>query len=162
MIPRLVAWPALILIFAATAPFVAAQRPRADGRPVLEGGVVPIGSLGHPLGSLLKIEGVEIHEGLAHGTSTLNVDTVNGKKLPRRVEIWIDGIGSLPEGKRCVIEGYENVRMIGNPPAVVEMARREGREIQLMQAGWQSKMFFTPLAIISPKELTIHRSKGGD
>ena len=154
MRPRPVTWPALILAVVATAPFVSAQRPRANGLPVIEGGVVPIGSLGHPLGSLLKIEGVEIHEGLSHGACTLNVDTVNGKKLPRRVEIWVE-IGPLPEGKRCVIEGYENFKMIGDPPAVVDIARRNGRKIQLMQAGWQSKMFFTPLVVISPKELAI-------
>jgi hypothetical protein len=155
-------WPAVFMIVVAMAPFVDAQRQRGGARPVLENGGVPIGSLGEPLGSWAKIEGVEVHDALAHGACTLRVDTVNGKKLQRPVEIWIEGIGSLPEGKHCVIEGYENTRMIGDPPAVEEFARRTGKEFHPMQAGWQTQMFFVPLQIVSPKELkmTKRNTKG--
>src|SRR5438132_984438 len=71
----------------------------ASKPPALRTGVVPLGSLGHALGDYLTIEGVRLDAGKA-GASTLRVDTVNGRKLPERIDIWIENL-KLPKEKRC-------------------------------------------------------------
>jgi hypothetical protein len=107
----------------ATVPLVlAAQEARTRfPRIELRSGIVPTGSLGQPLGRYLTIEGLRVEEGRV-GVGTLLVDTVNDQKLREPVIISIENV-DLPEAKRCVLKGYENCRMIGLPPAVVEAAR---------------------------------------
>lgn len=144
----------------ATAPHTlpAQQRSLRPPRVELQNGIIPVGSLGEPLGRYLKVEGIREEEGKV-GVSTLRVDTVNGRKLREPVDIWVENL-DLPEGERCVLKGYENCRMIGDPPAVMEAARESGRKFGLRQAGWQMQMFFTSTSVVSPNGLRIGEADG--
>jgi hypothetical protein len=97
-------------------------------------------------------------EGFKAGVRTLRVDTVNGRKLREPVPTWVDNV-ALPEAGRCVLKGYEDCRMIGQPPAVEEAARESGKVIGQPQAGWQMQMFFVATSVVSPDGLG---TKGGD
>lgn len=155
---RRYSWWLIVLSGLATASFGAKSKdgPSKDNeRIVLENGIVPTGSLGFPLGHLLRIEGTEIHEALGHGCCTLRVDTVNGKAVADPIDIWVENIECLPEKGRIVIRGYEMCRMIGDPPAVIVLAREAGRTIPPRQAGWQMQMIFVPLLVEAPKNLKI-------
>ena len=121
----------------------------------LETGIVPTGSLGHPVGRSLKIEGTMVAEALAHGACTLRVEAVNGERLRRPVDIWVENVAALPVKQRCVFEGYETFKMIGDPPAVVEAAKKAGRPFAGAQAGWQTWMEFIPLNVVAPKGLKL-------
>jgi hypothetical protein len=144
----------------ATVPLVlvAQQPPTRFPRIELRNSIVPTGSLGQPLGRYLTVEGLRAEDGKV-GVSTLMVDTVNGQKLREPVFIWIENV-DLPEGVRCVLKGYENCRMIGVPPAVVEAARESGKRVELPQAGWQMKMFFVATSVVSPNGLRIKEGVG--
>lgn len=91
------------------------------------------GQLGHPLGRYLTVEGTMETRGKV-GTSTLLVDTVDGRRLDAPVAIWVDN-AELHEG-RVVLKGYESGRYIGVPP---EVARATGRH---PQAAWQFQRYF--------------------
>lgn len=127
-------------------------------RPELRSGIVPVGSLGQPLGRYLRIEGVR-GEGFKAGVSTLLVDTVDGQKLREPVPIWVENV-DLPGLQRCVLKGHENCRMIGLPPAVEEAARESGEEVSLPQAKWQMQMYFVAASIVSPKEIRVRQAGG--
>jgi hypothetical protein len=122
------------------------QRP-----PELHPGVIPIGSLGHPLGQYVTIEGVRA-EGFKTGNRTLRVDTVSGQRVARPLTIWIDNLG-LPEGGRCKIRGYETLRTLGVPPAEETAAAEAGKRISLPQAVWQIQLYFVALSVVSPRGL---------
>jgi hypothetical protein len=126
--------------------------------PELRTGIVPIGSLGEPLGRYLEIEGTRV-EGFKLGVRTLRVDTVNGRKLREPIPIWVDNV-DLPEAERCVLKGYEDCRMIVQPPAVEEAARESGKVIGQPQAGWQMQMFFVATSAVSPDGLRIGVGEG--
>lgn len=113
----------------------------------------PIGKLGHPLGHYLKIEGIRAEEGKV-GVCTLLVDTVNGQKLKKPVEIWIENV-KLLEGRRCVLKGYESCRMIGLPPALEAAARESGEKVNQVQAAWQMRFYFVATSVVSPNDLRI-------
>lgn len=113
---------------------------------------VPVGRLGFPLGTYLRIEGVRV-DGLKHGERTLLVDTINGKKLGRPMDVAIENVDSLPKGTRCILRGYEMGQMIGTPPAVEQAAREENRVITLPQAGWGFRQYFIVIAVVEPKGL---------
>src|SRR5881628_3830354 len=83
---------------------------------------VPNGRLGHPLGTYLTIEGVRVEEDARSGARTLRVDTVNGKKLDKLMDIVIENVAPLPQGTRCILRGCETATMVGTPPAVIEAA----------------------------------------
>jgi hypothetical protein len=144
----------------ATVPLVlvAQQPPTRFPRIELRNSIVPTGSLGQPLGRYLTVEGLRVEDGKV-GVRTLRVDTVNGQKLREPVFIWIENV-DLPEGGRCVLKGYENCRMIGVPPAVVEAARESGKRVILPQAGWQMQMFFVATSVVSPNGLRIKEDVG--
>ncbi len=131
---------------------------KAPRVPELRTGIVPIGSLGEPLGAYLKIEGTRV-EGFKAGVRTLWVDTVNRKRLRQPVPIWVDNV-ALPEAERCVLKGYEDCRMIGQPPALEEAARESGKVIGQPQAGWQMQMFFVATSVVSPDGLRISEGEG--
>lgn len=133
---------------------------RAEGQPdgagkppTLRTGDVPIGSLGHPLGDYLTVEGARIDAGKT-GASTLGVDTVNGRKLPRPIAIWVDNL-SLPRAKRCKLKGYESARMIGKPPAEFDAAREKGKEAPGPQVDWEVQVFFKALSVVEPEGLRV-------
>jgi hypothetical protein len=141
-------------------PLVGGQSPAAapgggggeEGRPR-----PPRGILGDHLGAYLTVEGVRATEGLV-GTQTLLVDRVNGKRLKKPVAIWVRNL-ILPSKKRCVLKGYESGRMIGDPPAAIEAAKEQGKEIVVGQAAWQWEPYFVALIVVEPKGLKLFKAK---
>src|SRR5258708_4778174 len=136
--------PTILLVLALVTLLVArSDRPlRAldDKAPVLSGGRVPIGSLGHRLGDYLTIEGTVENDAGTRPGDRLFVTKVNGKALDQPTWINIEGLSTrdLPDETRCVLKGYENVRMVGQPPALFAAAREAGKPApDRVQAGWQ-------------------------
>ena len=151
----------LLVIGFAIVPLVFAQRQdpsEAPRVPELRSGVVPLGSLGEPLGGYLRIEGVRA-EGMKAGISTLRVDTVDGRRLREPVPIWVENV-ALPGAARLVLKGYEDCRMIGQPPAVEQAAREAGKAVGEPQAGWQMQMFFVATSVVSPDGLRLKQVDG--
>jgi len=107
---------------------------------------VPMGRLGHPIGTFLRIEGRRLESGKV-GKRTLLVERVNERELSPAVGIWVDNI-DLPVGARCSISGYESGRWIGVPP---EVARAEG--LLPRQAEWQFQRFFVATSVRAPDSL---------
>ena len=139
---------AIVLVFGSVFAMAAADASATNKHPPTAlGDVVPMGKLGHPIGTYLTIEGVRAEQGKV-GVRTLLADMVNGKKLERPVYVWIDNIDSLPKEDRCVINGYESGRWIGTPPDV--SAKVHGTE---QQALWQFWRFFLIVSADRPKEL---------
>lgn len=136
----------LILLFLASA-----ERAAQAAAPVLRPGDVPIGWLGHPLGAYLTIEGRRA-EGFKTGVRTLLVDTINGTKLDKPIPIWIDNL-DLPEGMRCIVKGYETMRMIGDPPAREQAAKEAGKSYLPPQAGWQVHCYFVAIKVMNRLQL---------
>jgi hypothetical protein len=144
---------ALVLLVLISSPAFSNDAPPM--RPVLHGGEVPIGRLGYPLGSYLTIEGVRA-DGLKTGIRTLIVDTINGKRLDKPIEMWIDN-ADLPPKFRCTIKGYEAIRMLGVPPATIVAAKEAGKNVGLPQAGWQVQLYFAALSDIALKNAALKR-----
>ena len=115
---------------------LAAMRAAREGKgpPALHEGDVPIGSLGHAIEDYLTIEGMR-WDGPKSGVSTLRVDTVNGRKLPEAIGIWVDNL-ELPQGWRCTIKGYETVEMWGKAPARLAAAAEAGQPGREPQKRW--------------------------
>jgi hypothetical protein len=105
---------------------------------------VPMGRLGHPIGSYLTITGVRAERGKV-GVKTLAVDSVNGRKLDRPITIWLDNIEALPGSTPCVVKGYESARWIGTPPEVVAATGR------VTQASWQLQRYFIVTTVVRPE-----------
>jgi hypothetical protein len=103
----------------------------------------------------VTVEGVRVEAGKV-GASTLRVDTVNGRKLPTPVRIWVDNL-DLPKGKRCWLKGHESARMIGKPPAEFDAAEEEGKEAPAPQASWQVQLYFVALRGLQPEGLRIRK-----
>ncbi len=131
---------------------VSSQSEKAE-QPVIPGqfgeASIPAGSLGYPLGTYLTIEGIRVETGKV-GTRTLRIDTINSRKLPEPIDIWVDNVKhpGLPAGTRCVIRGYESGKMIGVP---FEVAKAENSS--LPQAGWQFKRYFIITSVVEPASL---------
>ena len=149
----------LLLIVGGGLSLAARSDPSPDGTagaakaPVLRTGVVPIGSLGLPLGAYVTIDGVRADGGKA-GTSTLRVETVNGRKLPEPVAIWVENL-KLPKDTRCKLKGYESARMIGKPPAKFAAAKENGKDEPGPQAAWQVQLYFVALSAVEPEGLQV-------
>jgi len=111
---------------------------------------IPKGKLGHPLGTYLTIEGVRfgVDKTGKIDAHTLQVDTINGKKLDRPITISIETSGSLPMRERCVFRGYESGRMVGVPD---EVARAEN--LPLAQVRWQFHRYFIITSVVQPEGL---------
>jgi hypothetical protein len=152
---RLLLLPVLVVLTSTASLIATDQGGPHDAKrpPVLHTGDVPIGSLGHPLGDYLTIEGLRL-DGPKAGASTFRAEAVNGQKLPEPIGIWIDNL-DLPGGERCKIKGYETVRMIGKAPARCEAEKEEGRPTRLPQAAWQVQLYFVALRVIAPEGLRI-------
>jgi hypothetical protein len=141
-------------------PLVGGQSPpAAPGGGGGEGGrpLPPHGILGDHLGAYLTVEGVKFENGWA-GEQTLRVDRVNGKRLKKPVTIGVRNL-KLPSKKRCVLKGYESGKMIGDPPAAIEAAKEQGKEIVVGQAGWQWEPYFVALIVVEPKGLKLFKAK---
>ncbi len=112
-------------------------------------GSIPMGLLGHPIGTYLRIEGVR---GGDKNPSTYRIDKVNGQPLAEPVLVWIENL-ALPRpdpSVQCVINGYEFIEWIGEP---AEASRAEGRlEAQM---GFQKVWRFHATSIVQPGSLSI-------
>jgi len=139
----------LLCLVAVSGKAVAQTKP-----PTLHVGDVPIGSLGLPVGSYLTIEGSTI-DGMKTGGRTLRVDTVNGARLAQPVAIWVENMDALPNDTRCVLKGYETLRMVGAPPAYFAAAKEAGREATSPQLMWQVDLYFMATSAVSPGGLKI-------
>lgn len=132
---------------------LASPRGTGDGEapPVLHEGDIPIGSLGHPIGDYLTVEGTR-WDGPKSGVSTLRVDTVNGRKLPEAIGIWVDDL-ELPQGRRCTIKGYETVEMWGKAPARLAAEEEAGQSGRIPQKRWGVHLKFIALRVVAPAGL---------
>ena len=105
----------------------------------------------------LTIEGVRV-DGIKTGDQTLRVDTVNGVKLSEPVALWVDNIHSLPENTRCVLKGYETLRMVGSPPAYLDAVKEAGQTAPgRPQAGLKINLYFVATSVVSPNELKVEK-----
>ena len=140
---------------------VSGQLPPAEKRPeqpTIRTGEVPLGLLGRPLGEYLTIEGVryEPKPALMLDTSrTLLVDTVNGKKLPKPIQVHVATVRVLPQEGRCVLKGYESGRMRGTPPAAFKAAKEAGKPIEPGTLVWGWQFHFVATSAVSPSGLKI-------
>jgi hypothetical protein len=150
---------ALLLVLCLCPVRASAQPPPAGKppeRPTIRTGEVPAGSLGSPLGQYLTIEGIRYEPKpaiMVDTTSTLLVDTVNGKKLSKPIPIQIATVRALPKEGRCVLKGYEDGRMGGTPPAAFKAAEEAGRPLELGTAVWGWRFYFVATSVVSPEGL---------
>jgi hypothetical protein len=150
-LPVLVAAIALTASAVSTRTAIRGQVGDGRPRPVLRPGVVPIGSLGHTLGTYLTVEGT--YDGVSKNVG-ISVEKVNGTPLPGPVWIHfeVSGLDDLRDGAKLVFKGYENAQMIGLPPAMKDAAQEAGEKPPLQpQAGWQLYLTFHVLKVIEPK-----------
>ncbi len=116
----------------------------------LSGPAMPGGRLGYPLGKYVTIEGVRAEQGKV-GVRTLLVDRINGQEVSPAIGVWIDNVAALPEGGRCVLNGYESGRMIGVPREVVEK-----EHLSYPQACWQFFRYFIVTSVVEPSGLRLN------
>jgi hypothetical protein len=134
----------------------------------------PGGLLGDSIGEFLTIEGVKVEDGKPV-ERTLLVDTVDGKKLPKAVPIWVYNL-DLPSKQRCVLTGYETGDMIGIPPAFQKVSPPNEQDLkdvdwdELLRhpipppgaQEWQWRPYFVALSAVEPKGLTRTAPKKPD
>ncbi len=125
------------------------KTPRAHVDPAQLASEYPMGYLGYPVGTYVQIEGVRQEQGKV-GTHTLLVDTLCGEKLKSPVPIWLDNLKppGLPTGKRCVLRGYESVRMVGVPDGVAK-----AENLPVPQAAWHMERYFIITSVLEPASL---------
>jgi hypothetical protein len=128
----------------------------------------PGGLLGDQLGRYLTIEGVKA-EGVKLESGTLQVDTVDGKKLANPILLVVRGAYiadhnlqparlDFPSDRRCILKGFESGEMIGVPPAVRTAAQEQGwTEIPMSPVDWQWRPHFVALVVVEPKELELRK-----
>jgi hypothetical protein len=94
--------------------------PTSSG-PTLDTVAMPVGLLGHPLGTVLNVEGVRVENmRKASLPFVLRVETVNGAKLACPMEIDVDNVEPTAAiGQRCTLRGYETGRMVGEPEGAI-------------------------------------------
>jgi hypothetical protein len=122
----------------------------------MEGARAPGGLLQDGLGMMLTIEGVKVTEGAFVGERTLAVQVIDGKKLAKPVNIWINNL-ELKKDQHYVFRGYENGMMIGTPPAVEALAKEQGQQFIPAQAAWQWKTHFVVLVVVEPKGVNLDK-----
>lgn len=119
------------------------EKPQRD----MCGTLIPMGRLGHPIGTYLTIEGTRAEKGKVRA-NTLAIDKVNGKAIDQPIGVCIDNIDALPKGERCVFVGYESGKWIGTPPDVIK-----NTGCTVGQVPWQFYRFFLVISAEAPKEL---------
>jgi len=110
---------------------------------------IPMGRLGHPIGTYLRIEGVREP---SKNPSSYRIDKVNGRPLDEPIGVWIENL-ALPRpdlSVRCVINGYERIEWIGEPS---QASRAEGR--MESQIPFQKVSRFHATSIVQPQGLSI-------
>lgn len=108
------------------------------------------GLLGSPFGTYHTIEGTRIDFTFS-GTRTLQVDTIDGKKLDKPIQIWVENIAQpgLPEKTRVILKGYESGRFTGSP----RMPKEEEEKWGAQQVFFHFHRFFVPTTIVEPQDL---------
>ena len=122
----------------------------------LDAHTVPSGLLGHPVGTYLTIEGVA---GQTKGGIRVLVEAVNGQSLSSEIYIQVNSI-YVTQKTRCKIKGYETGGMVGEPPALKQLA--PNRNIRFQQSQWQFWRYFVPMSIEYPEELSSQLTKMKD
>jgi hypothetical protein len=127
---------------------------------------IPTGEFGFPLGTYLKIEGVQavkrgkVRDNAVKDTQWLTVDTVNGRKLDRPVDIKINNAQLYLDG-RFVLRGYETGKMSGAIPDEVEKNEKEFVDkYGVPQAGWNFFVSFV-VTVTEPKGVRLEEAKNG-
>lgn len=126
---------------------------------IVRGPRPPGGLLDYAIGEYLTIEGVRVEEsGFGITERTLQVDTVNGKMLPKPVRIEVWGV-ELPSKQRCVLKGYETGQMAGDPPAYTQAVWAKDLDPKdapgTVQVGWGWYTHFIVLVAVEPKGLKV-------
>jgi hypothetical protein len=109
----------------------------------------PTMSLGHRPGTYLTVEGVSGHEAKG-GQPFVVIDTVNGRRLDKSIAIPIRN-ATIADNARCILKGYETGEMTGEPPAVREAAKEEGKEIPPSASAWRWQTHFVVLIAVKPE-----------
>ena len=114
----------------------------------------PMGRLGLPIGTYVKIEGhpyKPTKPGKAHA-NILVVDTVQGKKLDSPVELHTKNVAidSLQTEVRCVLKGYESGAWVGSPEGLAP-----GTPVQ--QTVFHFHHLFVVTSVEAPKEIEMKR-----
>jgi hypothetical protein len=114
---------------------------------------VPMGLLGHPLGTALTIEGTQK---AARGkfSQVLVVDSVNGQKLAKPVDILIQNAKRpwRSAQTRCVFNGYETGSMVGTPPALLKEGAKQNMADQV---DWTFLRQFMIISVVEPASMEI-------
>jgi hypothetical protein len=115
--------------------------------------------LGFPVGTYLTVEGIrpETMRIKEASLNTIEVDTVNGRKLEKPVQIAIRNLWShtLPQGERVVLRGYESGRMVGIPDEVLKIENVPGP-----QPSWSFDRYFVLTSCVQPRELPWRDTPG--
>ena len=109
----------------------------------------PTGTLNHTLGTYLRIEGVKKSGGNA-GETILLVDYVNEVRLERPIPIHLKNVHPLPEKVRCIINGYESMKMIGMP-AEVSLAEKA----RISPFPFKAFYYFVVTSVVGPSKVKI-------
>jgi hypothetical protein len=121
---------------------------------------VPGGVLSEWIGTYQTIEGVRYEGNSKAESNTLLVDTLNGKKLDKPIQILIHNV-QLPAKQRCVLKGYELGQMIGRPPAEYDAARERGEDPEELarrdQTVWRWRPYFVVLIAAKPEGLEVRQ-----
>jgi hypothetical protein len=125
-----------------------ADRSPAQGASEPSGPTCTPGRLGHSLGTYLTIEGIRRTDRKKGSDRSLLVDRINGQDVSPRISIRIENVRALPEGVRCILNGYESGRMIGLPRQVVG-----AENLPVPQAQWQFYRYFIVTSVVAPPEL---------
>lgn len=155
-----------LLFFIAAVMVAAMSVTRADKGPSTEPmqlqpmrlqiGMVPVGTLGIPIGQLVLLEGTRI-DGNKYGDRTMKIEKINGKAVTSPMEISINNV-HLPKNQRCVIRGYETMYMRGSPPAYEQLAKLKKQPPPPQpQMGWQVFCEFVALEAVEPQSLKIEK-----
>jgi hypothetical protein len=152
----------LALIGIALGPtFLPAQdrpQPVASGKPVRP--QVPGGVLSDLIGTYQTIEGLRYEGNSKVESNTMIVDTLNGKKLDKPIQVLIRNV-QLPAKQRCVLKGYELGEMIGRPPAEYDAARDRGEDAEELakrdQTVWRWRPYFVVLIAAKPDGLEVRQ-----
>jgi hypothetical protein len=119
---------------------------------------VPGGLLSDLIGTYQTIEGLRYEGNSKVESNTLTVDTLNGKKLDKPIQILIHNV-QLPAKQRCVLKGYELGQMIGRPPAEYDAAPERGQDPDELarrdQTVWRWRPYFVVLIAAKPEGLEV-------
>ena len=118
---------------------------------------VPVGTLGFPVGTYLTIEAVwqaPPQSVICNPQDFWFVDTVNGGRLAKPVEIMIETTNSYHEGVRFTFKGYETCKMMGIAPGEEEAYKESGQRLYNVQCivTWHLQYLFEVTSVVASKK----------